>query len=122
MACYLVVFVDVQMLNLEQLSQTGGTTTSGGSTPRGQFGIAGTSRGAAPFSDGGGKIITIGKNLPFAGRQMGGGTRAQVPGSRGYGADYPSNYAPGQFKGSYVQGRGFPFGFWPITWGYVVTR
>jgi hypothetical protein len=95
----------------------GGTTTTEGTTTWGGFKLGGTNRNAVPFSNGGGKIITISQGQPFAGRQMGGATRAQIYGSRRFGSDYPPNYAPGLYKGGYVQGRGFPHGFWPIYWG-----
>ena len=95
----------------------GGATTTGGTTTRGEFKLGGMNKKASPFSNGGGKIVTIPKGQPFTGRQIGGATRAQIYGSRKFGRDYPSNYAPGSFKGGYVQGRGFPHGFWPVYWG-----
>lgn len=39
---------------------------------------------------------------------MGGGTREQVYGTSRYGSGYTYG------GGSYVNGRGFPFGYWPI--------
>ncbi|KIJ29195.1 hypothetical protein M422DRAFT_235374 [Sphaerobolus stellatus SS14] len=57
------------------------------------------------------KSSTIPSGQVFAGRQIGGGTRAQIYGTRQYGSGYP-----GQTTSS-VTGRGFPFGFWPVTFG-----
>ncbi len=82
------------------------------------------------YGAGGGKPFTIPSGQLFAGRQVGGGTRGQVFGSRyatpalnllvhrslapshsTYGSGYPG------IAGRGVGGRGFPFGFWPIVWG-----
>lgn len=90
----------------------GGTSTTGGSTSQGRFNIPGSSRGATPFAPGGGKIGKIGRGGTFAGRQIGGGSRAQVYGTSRYGSGY--TYGG---RGSLVRGRGFPFGFWPVFWG-----
>ncbi|THU90442.1 hypothetical protein K435DRAFT_728343 [Dendrothele bispora CBS 962.96] len=47
----------------------------------------------------------------FAGRNQGGGTRNEVYGTRSYGSGYPG------VSGLGVSNRGFPFYFWPVTWG-----
>ncbi|GJJ08060.1 hypothetical protein Clacol_002267 [Clathrus columnatus] len=47
----------------------------------------------------------------FAGRLIGGGTRTNIFGTRRYGSGYPGIASTG------VTGRGFPFGFWPVTFG-----
>ncbi|KAJ6514302.1 hypothetical protein C8R47DRAFT_914488, partial [Mycena vitilis] len=73
--------------------------TSGGST-----------KSASTYSNGGGKIYTISSGL-FAGRKQGGATRGQVWGTRSYGSGYPGYYSRG------VDNRGFPFYFWPVSWG-----
>ncbi|GJJ08059.1 hypothetical protein Clacol_002266 [Clathrus columnatus] len=51
----------------------------------------------------------------FAGRIAGGGTRADIYGTSRYGSGYPGITSAG------VIGRGFPFGFWPVTFGVAVT-
>ncbi|KAG9093375.1 hypothetical protein FRC06_011540 [Ceratobasidium sp. 370] len=68
---------------------------------------AGGSRGSSTYSAGGGSrsVVTSGA---FAGRSVGGGTRDQVYGNSRYGSGYTYG------GGSYVTGRGFPFGYWPI--------
>ncbi|KAK7040785.1 hypothetical protein VNI00_009691 [Paramarasmius palmivorus] len=72
----------------------------------------GRPRIASPFSSGGGSASAIPEGLPFAGRQQGGGTRQQVYGTSVYGSGYPNISERG------VEGRGFPFYFWPISsWG-----
>lgn len=81
----------------------GGTSTTGGTTTQGRFKIPGSSRGATPFAPGGGKVGTIGKGVTFAGRQIGGGSRAQVYETSRYGSGYTYGGA-----GSFVRGRGFP--------------
>ncbi|KIM27319.1 hypothetical protein M408DRAFT_24545 [Serendipita vermifera MAFF 305830] len=52
---------------------------------------------------------------PFAGRYVGSGDRSTIYGSRLYGSGYPSSYTDN--GGDAVQGRGFPYGSWPISWG-----
>lgn len=64
---------------------------------------------AVPFGYGGGPITVIPPDQPFAGRQSGGGTRAEVYGNSYYGSGYPGQQQCG------VDGRGFPFVFWPVV-------
>ncbi|KAK1232627.1 hypothetical protein PQX77_004248 [Marasmius sp. AFHP31] len=61
-------------------------------------------------SSGGGSVATISSGA-FAGRSIGGGNRGEVYGTRQYGSGYPG------VTGAGVAGRGFPFYFWPVTWG-----
>ncbi|KAF5382114.1 hypothetical protein D9615_004453 [Tricholomella constricta] len=66
-----------------------------------------------PYADGGGKPVAIKKGKAFAGRLQGGGTRSQIFGTRDYGSGYPMGVGRG------VDGRWFPFYFWPVVWlGY----
>ncbi|KAF8650225.1 hypothetical protein AX16_005340 [Volvariella volvacea WC 439] len=83
----------------------------GGRGGGGSIGSGGSSRPATPYSNGGGSVSTIPTGQPFAGRPIGGGTRAQVYGTGQYGSGYPGA------AGSTVAGRGLPFYFWPIAWG-----
>ncbi|KAF7789717.1 hypothetical protein EIP86_000663 [Pleurotus ostreatoroseus] len=71
----------------------------------------GTSRTTSAYGFGGGVPVTIPQGQPFAGRQLGGGTRTQVFGTQIYGSGYPGVPSRG------VSGLGFPFIFWPIVWG-----
>lgn len=64
---------------------------------------------AIPFGYGGGPITVIPADQPFSGRESGGGTRAEVYGNSFYGSGYPGY----QHRG--VDGRGFPFVFWPVV-------
>ncbi|KAL0065015.1 hypothetical protein AAF712_008008 [Marasmius tenuissimus] len=91
----------------------GGGGSSGGSSSgsRGSISIgSGPSRSISSGSSGGGPVSTISSGA-FAGRSIGGGNRDQVYGSRQYGSGYPG------VTGAGVAGRGFPFYFWPVTWG-----
>ncbi|KAG8708251.1 hypothetical protein FRC08_018993, partial [Ceratobasidium sp. 394] len=91
----------------------GGGSSAGGSRgassgSRGvSFGTSGGSRGSSTYGAGGGprSVITSGA---FAGRSAGGGTRDQTYGNSRYGSGYTYG------GGSYVTGRGFPFGYWPV--------
>ncbi|KAI0266216.1 hypothetical protein BC834DRAFT_875950 [Gloeopeniophorella convolvens] len=56
------------------------------------------------------KVILKGE--PFAGREVGGGTRPEVFGNSVYGSGYPGVPATGS-----VSGRSFPFFFWPVVYG-----
>ncbi|KAJ7738994.1 hypothetical protein B0H16DRAFT_1664614 [Mycena metata] len=85
-----------------------GEGSSGSSTP---ISIEGSSKSAATYSDGGGEVKTIGSGQPFAGRVEGGGIRDMALGTQEYGSGYPGIFGRG------VSGRGFPFYFWPISWG-----
>ncbi|KAF8316553.1 hypothetical protein DL93DRAFT_2077782 [Clavulina sp. PMI_390] len=94
-------------------SRPTGKSSTGGSTSRPRFKLPGSKkRGATPFTKGGGSIAKIPAGVAFAGRNIGGGTREQVYGTSRYGSGYPYDG-----YGSYVSGRGFPFGFWPVYWG-----
>ncbi|KIM30324.1 hypothetical protein M408DRAFT_296821 [Serendipita vermifera MAFF 305830] len=75
---------------------------------------AATSRVANYFSPGGGQRFVLPSNSVFKGREMGGGARADVVGTRGYGSGYP--YYQGDIRRNGVIGQPFPFGFWPIYW------
>lgn len=66
---------------------------------------------AIAYGNGGGTPKTISTGQFFAGRSAGGGTRAQMYGTRAYGSGYPG------YSGYGVTGRGFPFWFWPVVWG-----
>lgn len=57
-------------------------------------------------------MTTIPAGSGFAGRTVGGGTRSNVYGSRTYGSGYP-----GVVGNRGVAGLGFPFFFWPVTFG-----
>jgi len=48
----------------------------------------------------------------FSGRSEGGGTRTQVFGTRTFGSGYPA------IPGRGVANRGFPFFFWPLSFGF----
>lgn len=92
---------------------------------------------ATAYGVGGGKVTTIPAGQLFAGRSAGGGTRAQVFGSRyalsisillqekradsrtyrTYGSGYPD--LPNQ-RG--VFNLGFPYYFWPIVWGLTTVE
>ncbi|KAF8137691.1 hypothetical protein EV363DRAFT_675516 [Boletus edulis] len=74
-----------------------------------------TSKGkssASAYGWGGGSTVVITQGQPFAGRRAGGGTRNQIYGTRTYGSGYPGVIGRG------VAGRGFPFWYWPVVWGY----
>ncbi|KAG9088986.1 hypothetical protein FRC07_012437, partial [Ceratobasidium sp. 392] len=91
-------------------SGSGGGGGGGGSSSGSRGGVSfgsGGSRGSSSYGAGGGSrsVITSGA---FAGRSIGGGTRNQVYGNSRYGSGYPYG------GGSYVNGRGFPFGYWPV--------
>ncbi|KAG8835430.1 hypothetical protein FRC17_003329 [Serendipita sp. 399] len=64
------------------------------------------------FSEGGGKPLTLAAPSRFAGREMGGGSRSDVAGTRSYASGYISSNGR---EGSVV-GRALPFGFWPLYW------
>ncbi|KAI0070483.1 hypothetical protein K474DRAFT_1670025 [Panus rudis PR-1116 ss-1] len=71
-------------------------------------------RTVSTYSQGGGPIVIIPGDEPFAGRSAGGGTRDQVYGSRTYGSGYPPSYPT---PGRGVSDLGLPFYFWPLAWG-----
>lgn len=86
---------------------SGGGSSSGGSRGGVSFGGGTSSRGSSSYSSGGGSSTVIASGA-FAGRSVGGGTRDQVYGGSRYGSGYPAG------GGSYVAGRNFPFGYWPV--------
>jgi hypothetical protein len=93
---------------------------------------SGTTSIARSYGSGSTKVATIPSGQLYSGRLSGGGTRSSIFGSRfagftssltnlldthsplftrQYGSGYPGISTPG------VAGRGFPFGFWPVTFG-----
>ncbi|KAJ7850324.1 hypothetical protein B0H14DRAFT_2582091 [Mycena olivaceomarginata] len=70
----------------------------------------GTTKSITTYNKGGEKATSISSGL-FAVRMQGGGTRDEIWGSRTYGSSYPGSFARG------VDNKGFPFYFWPISWG-----
>ncbi|KAG8813670.1 hypothetical protein FRC17_001468, partial [Serendipita sp. 399] len=103
-------------------SPRGASTGRGGSGDTGKPAIRTTpgsetgGRVANFFSRGGGKAIVLGAGAYFVGRKIGGGLREQVVGSPRYASGYP--YTSGDVMKSGVSGQPFPFGFWPVYWGY----
>ncbi|KAJ7505290.1 hypothetical protein B0H11DRAFT_1708391 [Mycena galericulata] len=87
--------------------------SSGGTTKTVPIKTSGTSKTATSYGEGGGKVITIPSGQLFSGRPEGSGTRAQVFGTRTFGSGYPG------ISGRGVAGRGFPFFFWPLSFGAV---
>ncbi|KAJ7672741.1 hypothetical protein B0H17DRAFT_947604 [Mycena rosella] len=90
-------------------SEGGGAT--GGTTKSSPVSTSGTSKSATSYGSGGGKVISIPSGQPFAGRTEGSGTRGQVFGTQTFGSGYPG------IPGRGVVGRGFPFFFWPLSFG-----
>ncbi|KAJ7870796.1 hypothetical protein B0H14DRAFT_2571115 [Mycena olivaceomarginata] len=92
--------------------ESGGGESSGGESSGG--GERGRRRRGAKEVEvrarGGGKATSISSGL-FAVRMQGGRTRDEIWGSRTYGSGYPGSFARG------VDNKGFPFYFWPISWG-----
>ncbi|KAG6327969.1 hypothetical protein ID866_11120 [Astraeus odoratus] len=66
---------------------------------------------ATAYGNGGGQSIVIPLGQLFAGRTAGGGTRIQIFGTKTYGSGYPG------VTGRGVQGRDFPYWYWPCVWG-----
>jgi len=101
-------------------TDTGGSsagTGRGGSGDTGQPAISvasGSTRYADYFSPGGGSPTVVPQNSIFHGRQMGGGSRSEVPGTPAYGSGYP--YTSESIVTYGVVGQPFPFGFWPTYW------
>jgi hypothetical protein len=90
----------------------GGGKGGGGSTARSSpISTGGKSQSATPHGFGGGPVSSIPAGQPFAGRSIGGGTRDQVYGTKQFGSGYPGASTAG------VAGQGFPFVFWPVTFG-----
>ncbi|KIJ46254.1 hypothetical protein M422DRAFT_29387 [Sphaerobolus stellatus SS14] len=94
-------------------SGSSGSSSGSSSSSRGVPVTSGSSNTgtASAASKGTTKIATIPSGQPFAGRTFGGGTRDEIYGTRQYGSGYPGQTVSG------VAGRGFPFGFWPLTFG-----
>ncbi|KAJ7136791.1 hypothetical protein C8R44DRAFT_661643, partial [Mycena epipterygia] len=90
-------------------SNEGGSSTS--EHPSGVISSGGSSRTITSFGNGGGKTSTIPSSNLFSGRSEGGATRNDIYGSQAYGSGYPGVNSRG------VDGRGFPFYFWPLSWG-----
>ncbi|KAJ7935676.1 hypothetical protein B0H13DRAFT_1949166 [Mycena leptocephala] len=96
----------------KQLSRRrGGGGKGGGKGGGGEEGGGGTSKSATSYGAGGGPSVTIPSGQLFSGRPEGSGTRAEVFGSRTYGSGYPG------ISGRGVANRGFPFYFWPLSFG-----
>ncbi|KAG6872527.1 hypothetical protein C0995_009101 [Termitomyces sp. Mi166 len=92
----------------------GGSGGAGAGSPHStSISVGGTTKTATAFGTGGGKSAPIPAGQPFAGRDSGGGTRAEIYGTSQYGSGYPGGSQRG------VAGLGFPFVFWPIAWGGV---
>ncbi|KAJ7113892.1 hypothetical protein C8R44DRAFT_795929 [Mycena epipterygia] len=91
-------------------STKGGSSAASSKGPSGIISSGGVSRSITRYGFGGGKIVTIPSGQLFAGRTEGGATRNQIWGTRVYGSGYPGMSTRG------VNGRGFPFFFWPLVW------
>ncbi|KAF8577674.1 hypothetical protein K439DRAFT_1364203 [Ramaria rubella] len=73
---------------------------------------SGSTANAISYGGGSTKVTTIPASQLFSGRLSGGGTRPNIFGTnRQYGSGYPGTTTSG------IAGRGFPFGFWPVTFG-----
>ncbi|GAA5920437.1 hypothetical protein JCM1841_004550 [Sporobolomyces salmonicolor] len=96
----------------------GSSSSSSSSSKTGTY--PGTSISSGPSSYGGGKPVSIPAGYPFAGRQVGGGTRSSIYSGRGYGSGYGA-FAGGAALGGLgyysVAGRPFPYGAWPLYYG-----
>ncbi|KAJ7250843.1 hypothetical protein B0H12DRAFT_1120069 [Mycena haematopus] len=114
--------------NPKRLSRRRGGGKSGGGAKGGEEGGGGESgagasksspistsgagsKSAVTYGVGGGTPVVIPSGQLFAGRSEGGGTRAQAFGTRTYGSGYPG------ISGRGVANRGFPFYFWPLSFG-----
>ncbi|KAJ6535187.1 hypothetical protein B0H10DRAFT_2144886 [Mycena sp. CBHHK59/15] len=84
---------------------------AGGTSRSSSVSTGGSSRSATSYGGGGGKVVTIPSGQLFSGRTEGSGTRAQMFGTPTYGSGYPG------ITGRGVVGRGFPFYFWPLSFG-----
>ncbi|KZV98188.1 hypothetical protein EXIGLDRAFT_832293 [Exidia glandulosa HHB12029] len=71
-----------------------------------------TGKTTTEWGSGGGDATTVPDGALFAGRTIGGGTRAQVYGTSVYGSGFPSERVE---RG--VGGVDLPFYFWPVSWG-----
>ncbi|KAJ7689252.1 hypothetical protein B0H14DRAFT_2652814 [Mycena olivaceomarginata] len=71
----------------------------------------GTTKSITTYNKGGGKATSISSGLfAVAGQGMKFGEAGRT-GARTYGSGYPGSFARG------VDNKGFPFYFWPISWG-----
>ncbi|KAK7048389.1 glycoside hydrolase family 35 protein [Favolaschia claudopus] len=75
------------------------------------------SRSATSYGSGGGKPVTIPSGQAFAGRSEGGGTRSQIYGTQTFGSVSVVNVGYPGVAGRGVAGLGFPFYFWPLSFG-----
>ncbi|KAJ6559162.1 hypothetical protein DFH09DRAFT_521350 [Mycena vulgaris] len=89
----------------------GGAEGAGGTSRSTPVSTSGTAKLASSYGSGGGKIVTIPSGQVFSGRTEGSGTRGQVFGTQTYGSGYPG------IPGRGVASRGFPFYFWPLSFG-----
>jgi len=92
-------------------SAGGAGSAEGGTGRSSSVSTSGSSKTAQSYGGGGGRVVTIPSGQPFAGRSEGGGTRSQIFGTQTYGSGYPG--VPGRG----VANRGFPFYFWPLSFG-----
>ncbi|GAA5899524.1 hypothetical protein JCM5296_003728 [Sporobolomyces johnsonii] len=99
-------------------SSSSSTGSSSSSSRSGTY--PGTSISSGRSSYGGSKPVSIPAGYPFAGRQVGGGTRGSIYSGRGYGSGYGA-FAGGAALGGLgyysVAGRPFPYGVWPLYYG-----
>ncbi|KAJ7044162.1 hypothetical protein C8F04DRAFT_691203 [Mycena alexandri] len=86
----------------------GGTAGTSKSSP---VSTSGSSKSATSYGNGGGKVVSIPAGQLFSGRMEGSGTRSQVFGTQTFGSGYPG------ISGRGVANRGFPFYFWPLSFG-----
>ncbi|CEQ40117.1 SPOSA6832_01693 [Sporobolomyces salmonicolor] len=102
------------------LEKRAGVASSSSSSSSKTGTYPGTSISSGRSSYGGGKPVSIPAGYPFAGRQVGGGTRSSIYSGRGYGSGYGA-FAGGAALGGLgyysVAGRPFPYGAWPLYYG-----
>ncbi|KAK7012285.1 hypothetical protein R3P38DRAFT_1590134 [Favolaschia claudopus] len=92
-------------------SEGAGSGSAGKGTSGGTISAGGSSTSIFTGGSGGGKNVTIPSGQTFAGRHAGGATRDQIYGSKTFGSGYTGYNTRG------INGRGFPFWFWPLSWG-----
>ncbi|KAJ7069719.1 hypothetical protein C8F01DRAFT_1327044 [Mycena amicta] len=93
---------------------SGGSVSGGGLSQKREIrflGLNARTRSASAYGAGGGKSVVIPAGQLFSGRSQGGGTRQQVWGTSSFGSGYPG------IAGRGVVTRGFPFYFWPLSFG-----
>lgn len=91
-------------------STSSGTKKSGSSSEDDDDSVTLVGGRSASSGDGGGSPTIIPTGYVFYGRLQGGGTRdSLISGTSRYGSGYPYGG-----WGSYVGGRPFPYGFWPV--------